>query len=132
MTIQANANFRSEGTSIARYRRIAEAVVTAVLVKGSILLVSLFSIPITVRYPCAERYGLWTTITTTITLFVVLDVGIANTLTNLISEVNAKGNKELAGHYAATAFWMMVIIGFLLGIVDWSGRSYLGKRFCRT
>ena len=108
-----------ERTSSARYRRIVEAVLTAVLTKGTALLVSLFSVPITVRYLGAERFGLWTTISTTITLLVVLDIGIANTLTNLISEAYAQDSKELATHYSATAFWMMVLVACILGLIGW-------------
>lgn len=103
----------------ARYRRIAEAAFTAVLTKGTALFVSLFSVPITVRYLGAERFGLWTTISTTITLMVVLDIGIANTLTNLISEAYAQDSKELAAHYSSTAFWMMVLVACMLGITGW-------------
>lgn len=108
------------GTSSARYRRIVEAALTAILSKGTALLVSLFSVPITVRYLGAERFGLWTTISTTITLLVVLDIGIANTLTNLISEAYAQDSKELAAHYSATAFWMMVFVACVLGLTGWA------------
>jgi O-antigen/teichoic acid export membrane protein len=109
----------SERTGSARDRRIAEAILAAALTKGTVLLVSLFSVPITVRYLGADQFGLWTTISTTITLLMVLDVGIANTLTNLISEAYAQDNKELAGHYSATAFWMMLLVTCVLGLVGW-------------
>jgi len=111
---------RSEGTGSERNRRIAEAILAAALTKGTILLVSLFSVPITVRYLGADRFGLWTTISTTLTLLAVLDVGIANTLTNLISSAYAEGDKELAGHYSSTAFWMMVLVTCVLGLTGWA------------
>jgi O-antigen/teichoic acid export membrane protein len=107
------------GTGSARNRRIAEAIFAAALAKGTVLLVSVISVPITVRYLGADRFGLWTTISTTITLLMVLDVGIANTLTNLISAAYAQDNKDLAGHYSATAFWMMVLVTCLLGLTGW-------------
>jgi O-antigen/teichoic acid export membrane protein len=106
----------SSARSKQRYRRIVEAVASGVLSKGTILLVSAISVPLTVRYLGAEQYGIWITISTTVTLLAVMDFGIANSLTNFISDAFAKDNQELAGRYATTAFWTMVLIAVVLGL----------------
>jgi len=102
-----------------RSRGIASAALTAVFGKGASLLVSAATVPLTVRYLGAEGYGLWITITSAATMFFVLDIGIANTLTNLISEAYAADDKERAATYFATAFWLVVGIAALLGLLGW-------------
>jgi O-antigen/teichoic acid export membrane protein len=114
--LSAPSNSRSQTRSKQRYRSIVEAVASGVLSKGAILLVSAISVPLTVRYLGAEQYGIWITISTTMTLLAVMDFGIANSLTNFISDAFAKDNRELAGRYAATAFWTMVLIAVVLGL----------------
>jgi O-antigen/teichoic acid export membrane protein len=102
-----------------RYKRIFDAATSGILSKAVLLLVAAITVPLTVRYLGAEQYGIWITISTTMTLLAVMDLGIANTLTNLISEAFAKESKVLAGRYAATAFWAVMLISILLGVAGW-------------
>ncbi len=102
-----------------RYKRILEAGISAVLSKGMVLLVNLVSVPIAVRYLGPVQFGVWATITTSLSLLLVLDLGIANTLTNLISEAYAREDTNLASVYASTAFWLMVLVASVLGLVGW-------------
>jgi O-antigen/teichoic acid export membrane protein len=102
-----------------RYRGIAAAALSAFLGKGANLLVSAATVPITARYLGSEGYGLWMTISSTVALFFVLDIGISTTLTNLISEAYAKSDRTGAASYFATAFWVLLGIATCLGIVGW-------------
>ncbi len=54
--------FEARTRSDKRYRRILSAAVSALLGKGATLLVSVITVPLTVRYLGAESYGLWITI----------------------------------------------------------------------
>jgi O-antigen/teichoic acid export membrane protein len=108
-----------EERAASRRRRIFGAVGTAVVGRGSVFLVNAISVPLTVRYLGPEEYGLWVTISMTIAMLVVLDVGIASTLTNLISEAYAHDDPESAGRYFATAFWMTAIVAVGLGVAGW-------------
>lgn len=102
-----------------RSRGIASATLTAIFGKGTSLLVSAAIVPLTVRYLGSEGYGLWITISSTATMFFVLDIGIASTLTNLISEAYSADDKERAATYFATAFWLVLGISALLGLAGW-------------
>lgn len=102
-----------------RYRRAFSAAGTAIFGKGSILLVNAISVPITVRYLGTELYGLWITISMTVTMLQYLDIGIANTVTNLISEAYANDDCESAGYYFSTAFWMTAALAFGLVGAGW-------------
>lgn len=102
-----------------RYLRILEAGISAVISKGAVLLVNLISLPIAVRYLGPVQFGIWATISTSLSLLLVLDLGIANTLTNLISEAYAQDDKGLASTYSATAFWLMIAVSAVLGLAGW-------------
>ena len=99
-----------------RDRRIVTAGLSAFFGKGTSLLVSATTVPLTVRYLGAEGYGLWITISSAATMFFLFDIGIASTLTNLISEAYAEDNKEQAATYFSTAFWLVVGISTLFGV----------------
>jgi O-antigen/teichoic acid export membrane protein len=109
-----------------RYKKIFEAGFSALFSKGAVLLVNAVSIPIAVRYLGSVQFGIWATITTSLSVLLVLDLGIANTLTNLISEAYAKEDQDLAGRYAATAFWMMVLVACILGFVGFAIWPFIG------
>lgn len=105
-----------------RKGRILSALWTAVLGKGSVVLISILSVPITVRYLGPEQYGIWITISTTIVMLVSLDLGIANTLSNLITEAFSRDSREDAGTYFTTAFAVtagLALLGGILGTVVW-------------
>ena len=102
-----------------RYRSILMAVFSALFGKGTSLLVNAITIPLTVRYLGNENYGLWVTISSAVTMYFVLDIGIANTLTNLISEAFTRDDRDFAASYATTAFWLISGIAALLGAATW-------------
>lgn len=113
------ANSVPEERAASRRRSITSAVGTAVVGKGSIFIVNAISVPILVRYLGAVEYGLWATISTTIAMLVYLDIGIASTLTNLISESFAHDDREAAARYFSTAFWMSTAVALALGVAGW-------------
>ena len=74
------------------------------------LLVSIVTLPLTVHYLGALEYGIWVTISTSVVMLAVLDLGISNTLTNLISKAYAENDERQAQRYVATAFLLTVVI----------------------
>jgi len=89
--------------------------VSALFGKGTSILVNAAIVPMAVRYLGSEGFGLWTTISSTIMMFFVLDIGIASSLTNLISEAYANRDRERAAACFATAFWVVIGISFSIG-----------------
>jgi len=97
-----------------RYVRIVQGIFTGLAGRGVAILVSFFSVPLTVRYLGAERYGAWVTISTAMAWIALADLGLVNSLTNAVSEGYAKENNKLAGDYVAAGFWSLVVIATLL------------------
>jgi O-antigen/teichoic acid export membrane protein len=100
-----------------RSLRVFQAGYSAIICKGLVLGVNAISIAIAVRYLGPEQFGVFVTISTTLALLILLDLGIASTMTNLISEAYARDDKDLAGSYASTGFWIIVLIAICLGCI---------------
>jgi O-antigen/teichoic acid export membrane protein len=113
---------RSEvsGDAERRYVRITQAMFTGLAGKGVAVLVSLLSVPLTVRYLGAERYGAWVTISTAIAWIAIADLGLSSSLTNMVSEGYAQGRQDLARDHVAAAFWSLAGLAALLSLVFFS------------
>ena len=103
----------------ARWAGIIKGGASGIAGRGMAMVVSAITLPLTVRYLGPLEYGIWVTISTTVVMLAVLDLGIANTLTNFISKAYAANDEEYARHYFATAFWLTVAIAALLSVAAW-------------
>ena len=86
-----------------RYRRAGMTASTAYIAKGITVPAGFVSVPLTVHYLGAERYGVWLTISSLLLWIALTDFGLAgNALVNVVSE--AAGNDDVASarHYAAS------------------------------
>jgi O-antigen/teichoic acid export membrane protein len=104
----------SEGRSKERHRRVALTALASVGAKGITVLTALISVPLTYRYLGAERYGLWMTISTVITMLAFADLGVGNGLLNLVSEAHGKNDRPAAKKYISSAFFMLLGMALLL------------------
>lgn len=116
-----------------RLTRMLHGGASSLLARGVAMLVSLVTLPLTIRYLGKVQYGVWVTVSTTVVMLSVLDLGIANTLTNFISEAFAEDDREKAQGYFSSAFWMTVAVAATLGaiaaavwpFVDWGKLLHL-------
>ena len=100
-----------------RLSRIIHGGLSGILGRGVGLLISAVSLPLTVRYLGPERYGIWITASTTVVMLNVIDFGIANTLTNIISRAYATDDRTAAQRFYATAFWISMAIAMAIALV---------------
>jgi len=105
-----------ETASHARRRdaRIVQGIMAGFAGRGVAAVVSFISVPLTVRYLGAERYGAWVTISTAMAWIALADFGLSNSLTNAVSEGYAKDDRFLAQSYVAAAFWSLAGIALVL------------------
>ncbi len=97
--------------------RIVKAVSTGAAARLLSAGLTLVSLPLAVRYLGAERYGVWATITTTAVWINLLDLGIANTLTNSISRAYALDDRASAARYFTNALLISGSIAVIVGAV---------------
>jgi O-antigen/teichoic acid export membrane protein len=101
-----------------RYRRAGMTASTSYIAKGLTLLMGFVSVPLTVHYLGAERYGVWLTISSLLLWVALTDFGLAGyALVNVLSEAVGNDDRESARHYAASAFWALVTIALIIGMV---------------
>src|SRR4249920_3232401 len=75
-----------------RYVRAVLTVASTVLNRGLATITLLISVPLTVRYLGAERYGVWLALSSLIEIMAHVDSGLSSGLVNAISA--ADGNKD--------------------------------------
>jgi len=100
-----------------RLSRVLKGALSGLAGRGLALVVSAVTLPMTVRYLGPLQYGVWVTISTTVIMLSVLDLGIANSLTNYISRAFAQDSEHMARQYYATAFWATSGIATLSGLL---------------
>jgi O-antigen/teichoic acid export membrane protein len=112
-----------------RYRRAGMTAFTSYIAKGLTLLMGFVSVPLTVHYLGAERYGVWLTISSLLLWVALTDFGLAgNALVNVLSEAVGNDDRESARHYAASAFWALVAIALVLGVVFMAAFNFIPWR----
>lgn len=97
-----------------RYRRAGMTASTSFLSKALTMGISFISVPLTIHYLGAERYGVWLTISSLLMWMSLTDFGLTgNALVNMISSASAREDTETAQQYAASAFWSLVGLSVL-------------------
>ncbi len=117
-----------------RMQRVLHGSLSGLLGRGLTLAVSAATLPLTLRYLGPSKYGIWVTISTSVVMLSVLDLGIANTLTGLVATAYAKDDEKSIQHYFATAFWVTTAFAalalpaayFIWRAIPWAGLFRLG------
>lgn len=106
-----------EGRSNERYRRAFLSALASITAKVISMATILITIPLTMNYLGIERYGMWMTVSSIIALMGSADLGIGNGLLNIISNAYGRNDKEDVIHSVSSAFFMLVTLTILIGIV---------------
>jgi O-antigen/teichoic acid export membrane protein len=107
----------SEGRSKERYRRAALTAIGSGIAKGISILTALITIPLTLDYLGAERYGLWMTISSVVLFLGFADLGMGSGLLNAISEANGKDDRQAAVNYVSSGFFLLTGMALLIVVV---------------
>lgn len=107
---------RSENTS-RRDRSIRLAVGASVVSKVGTILLQLLSVPIAIRVLGRAEYGLYTTVSLTLATLSLLEVGIGPALTHGLAGARASGDEIQQRELGSTAFFLMLGISALAGLV---------------
>lgn len=94
-----------------RVRKASWSVGVTYLARALSVVISLVSVPLTLRYLGQERYGLWLTLNSIIAYLNVVDLGLGTGLRNLVAEARGRGQIEQTGRLLSTAFVAMLVEG---------------------
>jgi len=115
-----------EGRSNERLRRVFWTAAASALAKAVNTLTILVTVPITLGYLGAERYGLWMAIAAFVVFLGFADLGIGNVILNLVSEANGKNDVESARMCISNAFFMLIGICLSLALLFMLVYPYVG------
>jgi O-antigen/teichoic acid export membrane protein len=108
------------GRSKERYRRILLTAASSFVTKSVTVTTGLISVTLTVHYLGAERYGLWATISSVVSLMSFADLGLGNGLLNAISKADGTGDLHEAVKSTTNAFIMLSSIALLFSVFFFS------------
>lgn len=76
-------------------------------------------VPLAITYLGVEDYGIWLTISSILTWFVLFDIGMGNGLRNNFAKALAMGEDLRAQAFVSTAYFTVAIMGILLVLTMW-------------
>ncbi len=108
--------------------RAKKNIISSLAIKGMSILISFFTLPITLSYVDSSTYGVWLTISSIVGWFVFFDIGLTQGLRNRLAEAKAKGDNSLARIYVSTTYALLglifitvwVIFISVSGFIDWT------------
>lgn len=114
-----------EGRSNERHRRIALTALTSAIAKAITIATSFITVPLTLNYLGAERYGLWMTISSVIAMMAFADFGIGNGLMNAVAEAFGRDDKEALRRHIANAVVILAVIALVILVIFFTSYSFI-------
>jgi O-antigen/teichoic acid export membrane protein len=105
------------GISDERYRRIFLTAGSSLIVKIVSVSINLITVPLTLNYLGAERYGLWMSISSIMTLMSFADLGLGNGLLNAVSKSKGLNDHDSAIEAVSSTFYILLIISIILLVI---------------
>jgi O-antigen/teichoic acid export membrane protein len=88
--------------------------ITTISVRFIAIGTGLISIPITAQYLGKEQFGVWLILSTFMNWISIADLGLTNSLVNMLSTALAKDDKQLAKKSVSSSFFPMFTLGLLI------------------
>jgi O-antigen/teichoic acid export membrane protein len=100
----------------------------SIIYKIGSIIANFIMVPLSIKYLGIEDYGIWLTLSSFLTWFILFDIGLGNGLRNKFAEARALGDDNLARSYVSTAYCSIFLIGVALfliiliinNFVDWA------------
>ncbi len=119
----------AQGRADERLRNIAWTSLSAAAAKGAIALAMLVTVPLSLDYLGAERFGLWMTMTAILAMLTFADLGLGNGILNLVSHASGRNADDEVRAATSSGFLLLALSATLLALgfsslgagIDWSG-----------
>lgn len=109
-----------KNTLVTKDARTAKAYINIVVpgfIKGLSVILSFILIPLTVNFVNPTQYGVWISLSSIVSWFNFLDIGLGHGLRNKLAENNIKGQLQHSKILISTTYAILSIISFFLFIV---------------
>lgn len=112
-----------------RRRRVILSAIASALAKVLSVVSMLITVPLTLNYLGAERYGMWMTISSLIAMLSFADLGMGNGLLNSVANAHGHGDVNAIRRYVSSGFAVLTSIACCIAIgfaaaypwVRWAG-----------
>jgi O-antigen/teichoic acid export membrane protein len=124
------------GRSARRYRNAFLTIGGTAVTRGLQAAFSLVTVPLALTYFGPERYGLWLTMGSLLTLLVYLDLGFGNALVQVLAHAHGREDREEQRRYVSAATFTAVAAGVSIfalvlatyPVVPWARVFGVGER----
>lgn len=99
-----------QGRSNERHRLIVLSSVTSVASKLVTAATTLISVPLAVHYLGTERYGMWVTMSSFVTMLSFADLGIGNGLITAVASAYGRNDRQRIRHYISSVFFALAVV----------------------
>ena len=103
-----------EGRTQERYRRVALTTLASVLAKILSITTALISVPLTLHYLGAERYGMWMTMSSLVAMLSFADFGIGSGIVNAIATAHGKDERGAIKEYVSSGIFVLSFIAVVI------------------
>ncbi|SHJ70744.1 Membrane protein involved in the export of O-antigen and teichoic acid [Maribacter aquivivus] len=108
-----------------RTKNIIKHIGWSSLFKAGSVLISFLLVPLTITYLNNENYGIWLTLSSFISWFTFLDVGLGKGLQNKFAEAKANKEYDLAKAYVSCAYFTIGIVSLILVFIFFILNKYI-------
>lgn len=102
-----------------RSRNIISHIGWSMVFKLGSIVANFMLVPLAIAYLGTEDYGVWLTLSSVLTWFMLFDIGLGNGLRNKFAEAKALGNDSEARAFVSTAYFTIAMIGVALVLAMW-------------
>jgi O-antigen/teichoic acid export membrane protein len=127
--LDLGAGNAAQERTVERGKHIKLTVFTGLIARASSMLMTIVSVPLTLNYLGPERFGLWMTVTSVISMLAFADFGIGNGLLTVVAEASGRDDQVAIRRYITSAFAILVLIAvfilaafflFIFPAIDWA------------
>lgn len=116
-----------QGRSDERHRRVLWSAVASIMAKVLSVLTALISVPLTLHYLGAERYGMWLTMSSLVAMLAFADLGVGNGLLNAVAQASGKDDRGGIKAYVSSGFLtlsgvaivILLVFAAIYKVVEW-------------
>jgi O-antigen/teichoic acid export membrane protein len=108
--LDLGAGGAAQERTAARGKHIKLTVFTGLIARASSMLMTIVSVPLTLNYLGPERFGLWMTVTSVVTMLSFADFGIGSGLLTVVAEASGRDDQIAIRRYVSSGFAILILI----------------------